>query len=230
MCKHPIVILKDVNYRDLLAMLHFMYQGEVNIKQEDISSFLKLGETLEIKGLTKEKQLENLQNRENKDITEHIFKTEQLDDTYDIPEELSTVESLHTSDPVAKSPQPSVSPSLSPEKSFVKLTSDNSFHNSEVVDSKRETVMRSIHNIFNESHENPIDLPPTNDEPLDCTSEVRETTNINEEQSSYRFNVNLSNSSQDTVPNLQPLSQHSQEYKKETLGKLIPEDLVGTGR
>ncbi|XP_001603546.1 broad-complex core protein isoforms 1/2/3/4/5 isoform X1 [Nasonia vitripennis] len=52
-CKHPIVILKDVNYRDLSAMLHFMYQGEVNIKQEDIASFLKVAEILKIKGLTR---------------------------------------------------------------------------------------------------------------------------------------------------------------------------------
>ncbi|XP_011860695.1 PREDICTED: modifier of mdg4-like isoform X2 [Vollenhovia emeryi] len=51
-CKHPIVILKDVNYRDLSAMLHFMYQGEVNIKQEDIAGFLKVAEALQIKGLT----------------------------------------------------------------------------------------------------------------------------------------------------------------------------------
>ncbi|XP_071650189.1 uncharacterized protein [Temnothorax longispinosus] len=53
-CKHPIVILKDVNYRDLSAMLHFMYQGEVNIKQEDIAGFLKVAEALQIKGLTTE--------------------------------------------------------------------------------------------------------------------------------------------------------------------------------
>lgn len=53
-CKHPIVILKDVTYQDLSAILRFMYQGEVNIKQEDISSFLKVAETLQIKGLTKE--------------------------------------------------------------------------------------------------------------------------------------------------------------------------------
>lgn len=32
-----------------------MYQGEVNIKQEDIASFLKVAETLQIKGLTNNK-------------------------------------------------------------------------------------------------------------------------------------------------------------------------------
>lgn len=37
-------------------MLHFMYQGEVNIKQEDIASFLKVAETLQIKGLTTENE------------------------------------------------------------------------------------------------------------------------------------------------------------------------------
>ncbi|KAJ8668734.1 hypothetical protein QAD02_010397 [Eretmocerus hayati] len=52
-CKHPIVILKDVNHRDLSAMLQFMYQGEVNIKQEHIASFLKVAEALKIKGLTR---------------------------------------------------------------------------------------------------------------------------------------------------------------------------------
>lgn len=36
-------------------MLHFMYQGEVNIKQEDLASFLKVAETLQIKGLIKDK-------------------------------------------------------------------------------------------------------------------------------------------------------------------------------
>ncbi|CAD1477390.1 unnamed protein product, partial [Heterotrigona itama] len=76
-CKHPIVILKDVNYRDLSAMLHFMYQGEVNIKQEDIASFLKVAETLQIKGLTTEtgeKLGETL--TKNADNLDQIFNTE----------------------------------------------------------------------------------------------------------------------------------------------------------
>lgn len=36
-------------------MLQFMYQGEVNIKQEDIGNFLKVAEILQIKGLTTER-------------------------------------------------------------------------------------------------------------------------------------------------------------------------------
>nr|XP_012137808.1 PREDICTED: uncharacterized protein LOC100882692 isoform X3 [Megachile rotundata] len=77
-CKHPIVILKDVNYRDLSAMLHFMYQGEVNIKQEDIASFLKVAETLQIKGLTTEteEKLEEALSKNAQDL-DQIFSTEQ---------------------------------------------------------------------------------------------------------------------------------------------------------
>ncbi|XP_070167140.1 zinc finger and BTB domain-containing protein 44 isoform X2 [Polyergus mexicanus] len=77
-CKHPIVILKDVNYRDLSAMLHFMYQGEVNIKQEDIASFLKVAETLQIKGLTTEsdEKLEETLGRNVEDFEDRFFDVE----------------------------------------------------------------------------------------------------------------------------------------------------------
>ncbi|XP_025264597.1 modifier of mdg4 isoform X1 [Camponotus floridanus] len=77
-CKHPIVILKDVNYRDLSAMLHFMYQGEVNIKQEDIASFLKVAETLQIKGLTTEsdEKLEDTLERNVEDFEDRFFDVE----------------------------------------------------------------------------------------------------------------------------------------------------------
>ncbi|XP_054286027.1 longitudinals lacking protein, isoforms J/P/Q/S/Z-like isoform X1 [Macrosteles quadrilineatus] len=50
--KHPIIILKDVKFEELKAMLDYMYRGEVNISQEQLSTFLKAAETLQIKGLT----------------------------------------------------------------------------------------------------------------------------------------------------------------------------------
>lgn len=51
-CKHPIVILKDVCHKELVAILQFMYQGEVNVRQEELATFLKTAEMLQIKGLT----------------------------------------------------------------------------------------------------------------------------------------------------------------------------------
>lgn len=50
--KHPILILKDVKFTELKAMLDYMYRGEVNISQEQLSTFLKAAESLQIKGLT----------------------------------------------------------------------------------------------------------------------------------------------------------------------------------
>lgn len=50
--KHPIVILKDVPFSDMRSLLDFMYRGEVSVDQDRLTAFLKVAETLRIKGLT----------------------------------------------------------------------------------------------------------------------------------------------------------------------------------
>ncbi|KAF8791948.1 Protein bric-a-brac 2 like protein [Argiope bruennichi] len=50
-CKHPIVILKDMKYTELKAIIEFMYHGEVNVAQEQLSALMKTAETLRVKGL-----------------------------------------------------------------------------------------------------------------------------------------------------------------------------------
>ncbi|XP_012223447.1 protein abrupt-like [Linepithema humile] len=50
-CQHPVIILKDVKYAEIAALMKFMYQGEINVKQEDLSTFLKVAQMLQIKGL-----------------------------------------------------------------------------------------------------------------------------------------------------------------------------------
>ena len=49
---HPLLYLKGISYTDLQAIITFMYQGEVNIAQEDLNNFLLVAEELKVKGLT----------------------------------------------------------------------------------------------------------------------------------------------------------------------------------
>jgi hypothetical protein len=50
-CEHPIVILRDIRSEDVENLLRFMYNGEVNIGQDQLSDFLKIAQLLQIRGL-----------------------------------------------------------------------------------------------------------------------------------------------------------------------------------
>jgi len=50
--QHPLIYLKGVRYEDIIAVLNFMYHGEVNVAQEELNSFLAVAEDLKVKGLT----------------------------------------------------------------------------------------------------------------------------------------------------------------------------------
>lgn len=54
--KHPIIILKDVPFSHLQSILEFMYAGEVNVSEEQLSAFLKTAERLKVKGLAEAPQ------------------------------------------------------------------------------------------------------------------------------------------------------------------------------
>ena len=49
---HPIIYLRKVSYRNLQNLLDFMYQGEVNVAEEDLSIFLEFAEDLNVCGLS----------------------------------------------------------------------------------------------------------------------------------------------------------------------------------
>ena len=40
--KHPLLYLKGVKYRELLSVLNFMYQGEVNVAQEELNQVTRV--------------------------------------------------------------------------------------------------------------------------------------------------------------------------------------------
>ncbi|CAH1393234.1 unnamed protein product [Nezara viridula] len=53
-CRHPVVVLKDVRYSEMKAILEYMYRGEVNVAQDQLAALLKVAEALKVKGLVEE--------------------------------------------------------------------------------------------------------------------------------------------------------------------------------
>jgi len=51
-CKHPIVVLKDVQFKYMKLLLIFMYRGEVAVPQEDLNGLLKTARSLQVRGLS----------------------------------------------------------------------------------------------------------------------------------------------------------------------------------
>ena len=69
---HPLIYMRGMKSEDLVAIVDFLYHGEVNVYQENLDSFLVIAEELELKGLTKE---ENKPQTEN-DLGESLPKYE----------------------------------------------------------------------------------------------------------------------------------------------------------
>ena len=49
---HPMIYMRGLKAKDLMAIVDFIYLGEANIYQEDLENFLALAEELQLKGLT----------------------------------------------------------------------------------------------------------------------------------------------------------------------------------
>ena len=101
---HHMIYMRGLNAIDMHAVLDFIYHGETNVYQKDLSKFLRLAEELQLKGLSgvdsKEQLIENIigddHNKKLKILNENkqtIVKTSQEEnDVWYIKKE--TVESL----------------------------------------------------------------------------------------------------------------------------------------
>ncbi|CAD7091111.1 unnamed protein product [Hermetia illucens] len=111
-CKHPVIVLQDVSFPDLHALVEFIYHGEVNVHQRSLSSFLKTAEVLRVSGLTQQQaeetnsQLAQIQNLANSggrtSINHHSFSDKLHDDPPLFPQGASPpphLNSLHPSLP-----------------------------------------------------------------------------------------------------------------------------------
>ncbi|XP_027218740.2 protein abrupt isoform X1 [Penaeus vannamei] len=51
-CDHPIIILDGLGWREVVALLHFMYCGEVVVEEEELPNLLSAASNLSVTGLT----------------------------------------------------------------------------------------------------------------------------------------------------------------------------------
>merc|ERR1740137_486013 len=57
---HPLIYLKGVKIEDMRALIDFMYLGQTKVCQEDVQTFLLLGEELGVKALARNKKIANI--------------------------------------------------------------------------------------------------------------------------------------------------------------------------
>ena len=67
---HPMIYMRGLKAKDLVAIVDFMYQGEVNIFQEDLDAFLALADELQLKGLAGSQE-ETLDDEEESTVIKH---------------------------------------------------------------------------------------------------------------------------------------------------------------
>ena len=105
---HPLLYLKGVKYEEVLSVLDFMYHGEVNVAQEDLSSFLAVAKELEVKGLTQEDSEEKsntqstIEKSRNKLFDKQIVSPQKGIQNYERGMSLNadTVQQIKTEEPV----------------------------------------------------------------------------------------------------------------------------------
>ena len=49
---HPLIYMRGIKFSHLEAVLSFLYHGEANVAEADLTNFLAFAEELEVKGLT----------------------------------------------------------------------------------------------------------------------------------------------------------------------------------
>lgn len=50
-CKHPVIVLAGIQYTHMKSLIEFIYNGEVNIDQDNLAELLRTANILKIKGL-----------------------------------------------------------------------------------------------------------------------------------------------------------------------------------
>merc|ERR1719319_1990577 len=102
-----MIFLRGIRFPDMVAILNFMYHGEVNVNQEDLQQFLAAAEELRIKGLSQANTWPEAKSDRNDSTTTNQVPKKKMN---------SGGSSHSTGQPPAKRPRPEdkSSPGVSP--------------------------------------------------------------------------------------------------------------------
>ncbi|XP_065344797.1 protein bric-a-brac 1-like isoform X5 [Cloeon dipterum] len=125
--QHPIVILKDVTFRDLRTMVDFMYSGEVHVTQEQLPSIIKTAEMLKVKGLAEGQDMSHVDKSQDTQLSTESSRLscEALG---------ASTESHQTWSSERRSPSPSISPSAASRRKRMRKSSTGSTSGSGVAE------------------------------------------------------------------------------------------------
>ena len=73
--RHPVIVLKDVEFENLKSLVEYMYKGEANVPQHMLSTFIQTAESLQIRGLAEgasKQKLEQVAELNNKMANSHL--------------------------------------------------------------------------------------------------------------------------------------------------------------
>ena len=83
---HPFVYLKGVMYKDLVALLDYVYTGEAQVPAEDVDRFIEAGKEMKIKGLIEEDVEENKEVEQEVEPQESKVETMEASNSSDLAE------------------------------------------------------------------------------------------------------------------------------------------------
>ena len=85
-----LIYLRQVNHKDLQNLLTFMYQGVVDVSEQDLPRFLEIAEDLNIRGLS-EANLDSFNSEENTSQINHKGQYPTRDNYTEIIDESTSV-------------------------------------------------------------------------------------------------------------------------------------------
>jgi len=133
--QHPLLYLKGVKYKEFIAILNFMYNGEVNVAQEELKQFLAIAGDLQVKGLT-QKTGNPLQQNTLTTSTPIITKSQQTPKQTNnitekpIPQKRESTEKV----PANKRLRPSVTTTTSTKQVFTPLRTYQHIEDDEILE------------------------------------------------------------------------------------------------